>query len=234
MKKNLFFPLMLAISMFLVSCEDEETLFVTFEDVALSADSIWNGSDASGKFTTSGFDFNNSYNAAWFSWSGFACSAKTDTKTNSYENQYSVIAGIGAAKSAKFALVYDSASMVSSSAIKIKNAMLTNSTYAYLDMKNGSDYSKIFAAGDWFKVIITGYNNNVKTASVDYYLADFREGKSFLSANWAKVDLSALGVVNQLTFTFDSSDKGSYGVNTPKYVCIDNIGYSIAETAKKD
>lgn len=225
MKKNVFFPLILVLSVLLISCEDEKSVFVTFEDVALTADSIWNGSDGSGKFTTSGLDFNNSYNAKWFSWSGFACSAKTDTKTKGYANQYSVIAGVGAAKSAKFALAYDSASIVSSSVIEIKSAMITNSTYTYFEVMDGSNFSKKFAAGDWFKVIITGYNNKLKTASVDYYLADYRDGKSFLSNTWNKVDLSTLGSVDQISFTFDSSDKGEWGVNTPKYVCIDNIEY---------
>ncbi len=232
MKKNLFFPVVLILSFFLISCEEENLQLITFEEVALSADSIWNGSDGSGKFSTAGFNFNNSYNAAWFSWSGFACSAKKDTKTIGWANQYSVIAGVGAAKSAKFALAFDSASVATNSAIELKSAMLTNSTYTYFEIKDGSKFSKKFVAGDWFKVIITGYNNKVKTSSVEYYLADFRNSKTFLSNAWAKVDLSTLGTVNQITFTFDSSDKGDYGVNTPQYVCIDNIEY-VDPTVKK-
>jgi len=225
MKKCYFFSLALIFSVLMVSCDEVETKFVTFEDVALTADSIWNGSNGSGMFTTSGFDFNNNYNSAWFSWTGFACSAKTDTKTKGWANQYSVIAGTGAAKSAKFALAYDSASVVSASPVNIKSAMITNSTYTYFDIIDGSDFSKKFVDGDWFKVIITGYNNGVKTSSIDYYLADYRNGKSFLANTWNKVDLSSIGTVNQISFTFDSSDKGAWGVNTPQYVCIDNIEY---------
>jgi hypothetical protein len=103
--------------------------------------------------------------------------------------------------------------------------MITNSTYAYLDMLNGSDYSKKFASGDWFKVIITGYLNNVKQSTVEYYLADFRDGKTVLSKTWDKIDLSSLGSVDRLSFTFDSSDKTGGWMNTPAYACIDNITF---------
>jgi len=67
-------------------------------------------------------------------------------------------------------------------------------------------------------------DNNV-TGAVDYYLADFRNGKSYLTNQWVKVDLSSLGKVDNLIFLFDSSDKGTFGVNTPKYVCIDNLEF---------
>jgi len=229
MKKNLFFSLVLVFSMFLVSCEDENLQFITFEEVALT-DSAWIGSNGAGKFSVGDFDFMNSYDAKWSSWKGFACSAKTDTKTAGYTNDLSVMAGVGAAKSAKFAVVYDTATVICNNAVKLSSMMLTNSTYAYLDITTGSDYSKKFVAGDWFKVIITGYRNKVKTASVDYYVADFRDGKSFVSNEWKTVDVSALGEVDVISFSFDSSDKGAWGINTPKYVCIDNIAYSEIET----
>jgi len=240
MKKSLFFPLMLLFSLFLISCEEEEPIvektlsYVTFEDVELT-DSVWTGSNGAGKFSASGFDFENSFSKFdWgSSWKGFACSAKTDTQTAGYLNEYSVIAGIGAAKSAKFAVVYDTATVICNASVKLSSMMLTNNTYAYLDMKTGSLFTKKFAANDWFKVTITGYKNKIKTNSVDYYLADFRDGKTFISNSWNIVDVSTLGEVDMFSFAFDSSDKGVYGVNTPKYVCIDNISYSEIEVSAK-
>lgn len=231
MKKNLFFSVVLFLSLVFVSCEDKTSLFVTFEDVPLT-DSIWNGANGSGKFVTSGLEFQNSYNTSWASWSGFACSAKKDTQTAGWANQYSVIAGSGAAKSVKFALAFDSATIICTTPVEIESIMLTNSTYAYLDMKNGSTFGKKFATDDWFKVTITGYKNKVKTSSVDYYLADYRSGKSFISNTWNKVDLTTLGTVDIVTFTFDSSDKGQWGVNTPQYVCVDNIEYFETTSSK--
>lgn len=237
--KSIKILLSLAIAALLfTSCQPETVIpdyvtvstVVDFENVKLNSDSIWNGSDGSGSFTTKVATFNNNYNSAWFSWSGFACSAKKNTTTVGFGNQYSVSAGSGAVNSKQFALAYDKATLLCDSNLygnlSIKNIMLTNSTYTFLDMKNGSAYSKKFVAGDWYKVIITGYLSSVKTSSVDYYLADFRAGKTFLSNTWNKVDVSPLGKVDKVTFSFDSSDQGAWGMNTPAYVCIDNIEFT--------
>lgn len=168
------------------------------------------------------------YNAEWDfgSWEGFAISSKTDSVTNGFGNQYSVIAGKGADGSSKFALAYDTAVITLSyinSYQTVKSVMLTNSTYAYHEMKNGSNFSKKFTNGDWFKVVIKGFFNNNKTGEIEFYLADFRDGKSIIIRDWTKVSLAALGKVEKITFSFDSSDKGDFGINTPKYVCIDNL-----------
>lgn len=202
---------------------------IDFENVKLNSDSIWNGSDGSGSFTTKVATLNNSYNSTYFSWSGFACSAKKDTKTAGWGNQYSVSAGSGAVGSKQFALTYGTATLLCDSNsygnFSIKSAMITNSTYAYLEIKNGG-YGKIFAAGDWFKVTITGYLNGIKTNTTDYYLADFRDGKSFISNSWNKVDLASLGKVDKVTFTLSSTDNNDYGMKTPAYCCIDNIEFT--------
>jgi hypothetical protein len=244
MKKSKLF---LAVSLFglvLTSCNSEieyktpdsvtVSTIVDFENVKLNADSTWNGSDGSGAFISKVATFNNSYNSAWFSWSGFACSAKKDTKTAGYTNQYSTCASSGAFSSKQFGLAYDVATLVCDSNVygnfSIKSLYITNTTWAYLGMKSG-DYGnggvgKKFSTNDWFKVTITGYLNNVKTNAIDYYLADFRDGKTFLSNSWNKVDVSILGKVNKVTFTFDSTDKSGGWLNTPAYACIDNIEFT--------
>mgnify|MGYP001175592493 FL=1 len=228
MRKIKFLSLIFVAALFFTSCEDlnYDTVLVDFEDVTLT-DSIWNGSDGSGKFVSNDITFNNNYNAAWFVWSGFSCSAKKDVVTTGWANQYSAIAGSGATGSKQYAVVYDSASVVCAPDIngtfEARSVMLTNSVYAYYDMKNGSDYSKKFGTDDWFKVIIKGYLNNIVVGTKEFYLADFRNGKSVLINKWVKADLKSFGEIDRLSFTFASSDMGSYGMNTPAYVCIDNL-----------
>jgi len=218
--------------------DDKTTVVVDFEDVKLDTTGYWNGSDKagtlingsySGSFQSSSanLQFLNTFiPSTWGDyWAGLACSSKNDTLTAGYNNQYSVIAGSGALKSAKFGLAYDTATINipnTTATTEIKSIMLTNSTYAYFEMKNGG-FGKKFTTGDWFKVIIKGYFDATETGAVEFYLADFRDGKSKLLKIWEKVDLSSLGKVNKIQFTFDSSDKGMFGVNTPKYVCLDNI-----------
>jgi len=241
MKKSNLFLVAFAALVF-VSCEPETeiviqtpdtvtpTTLVDFENVKLNADSIWNGSDGSGFFSTKVATFSNNFNSTYFSWSGFACSAKKDRLKEGYSNQYSVSSGSGALGSKQFAIAYGTATLLCDSNLygnfSLKSISLTNSTYAYLEMKNGSNFSKKFVAGDWYKIIITGYLNNTKTNQVEYYLSDFRDGKTILSNTWEKVDVSSIGKVDKVTFTFDSSDQGTWGMNTPAYACIDNIEFT--------
>jgi len=236
MKKKSLIVLSTLLLIFFTSCENDSDFklktTVDFEDVELGENGYWNGSDFSKKFVSNGFIFLNDFTSSpWGDfWLGFACSSLTDTITAGYDNQYSVAAGSGAWGSNKFAVAFDDSATVNCpknelGTYEAKSIMLCNSTYAYLDMRNGSAFSKKFADGDWFKVTIKGFLNNNATGAVDYYLADFRNGKHYLCHQWVKVDLSSLGKVDQLIFLFDSSDKGTFGVNTPKYVCIDNLEF---------
>lgn len=210
----------------------------TFEDVALGEQGFWNGSDLSGEedsgnyygsFTSSVFSFDNIYTAAWGSYMGFACSSLTDTVTSGFTNQYSPKAGEGANGSAQFALAYDDGATFNCTYKEgytnntLKSVMVTNGTYTYNEIRDGSAYSKKFESGDWFKVTFTGYKGETETGSVDYYLADFRDGKTYINKEWVEVDLTPLSDATTVMITFDSTDKGQFGVNTPTYVFIDNL-----------
>ncbi len=252
-KLNLFYVIAILAVLF-VSCKPEsevKTYIVDFEDVTLT-DGIYNGSDLSGtpkKETAWGEEITNYYKdivsgvakfqntftkaETWTSWLGFAISNKTDQKTVGYMNQYSVYASGGALGSKQFAVAFKDATVIidknEHGNFKINSLMLNNSTYAYLGMKNGEygGMGKKFETDDWFKVTITGSLNNTETGKVDYYLADFRDGKKFVLDKWTKVDMSALGEVDKLTFEFASSDVHEiYGMNTPAYVCVDNLEFT--------
>jgi hypothetical protein len=228
---------------------------VTFDDLELAANSFWNGSDLSGEakeedvpwgegkmtvyygnFTSGNSVFLNEYNKTYDSWTGFAYSNKTNTtieelNPNNYSSlMYDVAAGKGADESKNFALVFDNATFDcpadENGLFRIESLMLTNNTLNTYILKNGFGATMPFGDGDWFKVIITGYNNNIAKASVEYYLADFRGGKTFISRDWVKVDVSLLGEVDKVSFTFESSDTGQWGMNTPAFVCVDNIVFT--------
>lgn len=237
MKSIKLFFAVAVIGLVITSCqtrEEVQTVLIDFEDVKLDSTGYLNGSNGLGSFVSGPANFvTNFTQSQYFSfWSGFACSSNIDSVTPGYVNQYSVIAAKGATDSKQFAVAYDTA-IVKINFIdhyyKIKNMMITNSTYAYKAMLNGTDFSHPFSNasdngnGDWFKVKITGLFESHETGTVDYYLADFRNGKSFISKTWEKVDLSTLGQVDELMITFDSSDKSFGYMNNPAYACIDNI-----------
>jgi len=199
---------------------------VDFEDLPLAAESFWNGSDGSGGFTASGVHFSNSYNAEWASWDGFAYANLTDTTVEGFAAQYNAIPGSGVDGSQTYAIAYCSAFAAAPPTITLDSeqtvtgAYFTNSNWAYYSMSKGDDFAKKFAAGDWFKLTITGIDaNGAETGTVEFKLAD---GENIIST-WTWVDLSALGAVKELTFGLSSSDNGDYGMNTPAYFCMDNF-----------
>ncbi len=96
---------------------------------------------------------------------------------------------------------------------------VTNTTWGYYAMKNGSDFSKAFTASDWCKLTITAYKNNAAVGSVDVMLAD----KGQILDKWQKVQLGQFGIIDALVFTMSSSDSGQWGMNNPAYFCIDGF-----------
>lgn len=242
------------VSVVFTACDpetEETTNVITFEDVALGNNGVWNGSAMTGTMTSyqAWGSTVHSYSSAfksgilncpntffqdqsWYStwWSGMACSNHNDVDSIGYGNQYSVYAPAGAGGSAKFALVgSDSATCEFESPVKLKSLEFNNSTYVYWSLKEGKDgsgYVRKFTTGDYFNVTVNGYDaNKVKTGQVTMTLADFRNSKTYICSEWTTLSLEALGTVKTLEFVFTSTDAGLFGMNTPAYVCIDNIEY---------
>lgn len=209
-------------------------IVATFDDLALAPEYFWNGSDSSGKFNSGSITFYNSYNSDWQSWNGFAYSNMTDVTTSGYGNQYSAITGKGCESSANYAVCYPSpsAELELSTSGKPKGFYITNSTYAYLSMKNGDAFAKKFGGvsgndPDYFRLMIEAVNAEGEPVdAVYFYLADFRStdnSKDYIVNNWTWVDLSDLKEAKKLRFSLSSSDN-SYGyMNTPGYFCLDNF-----------
>jgi hypothetical protein len=213
-----------------------------FEDLSPGAAGYWNGSDGSGGFSSGGLTFNNSFTdwgGGYYSWAGWAYSNKTDTATPGYENQYSAIAGGGQGGSGNYAVGYGgfpAATVTTQENTLFQSAYLTNTTYAYLSMRDGDAFAKKFNATDedWFKLTITGRNAaQVVVGSIDVYLADFRLAAArfdnpvkdnYILNQWRKVDLAGLGnTARTLSLSFASSDNGDFGMNTPAYAAFDTF-----------
>lgn len=116
---------------------------------------------------------------------------------------------------------------------EISGMWVCNSTYTYLVMLYGNEFTTGGLPLEdqptnehYFKLIATGYDsNNAVTGTAEIYLADF-DGNSDLNGirnGWTYFDLSELKEVNKIVLNFKGSDSGTYGLNTPAYVCIDNI-----------
>lgn len=229
--KRILFPVLMFSALVFAGCKsgnEADMVCACFEDLVLNEDGIINNAALQVEDLT----FSNIFNEEWQSWEGFAASSKTDIQTEGFENQYSVITG-KAYSGTQFAVAYqgmEKPTITASKTVQFKEARITNGTYPYLTIKNGNDYSKKFAEGDYFNVTLKGFDaTGAETGSVVVYLADFRDGKSEILNEWKLVDLTPLGSCIKVTLEFDSSDKGEYGLNTPAYAMFDDIKYVIAE-----
>lgn len=162
---------------------------------------------------------------------GFTYTNKSDNKTPGYSNNSAIVSGgvnsetyLTANTSSFTPAIFHFAANVS---YNIVGMYVTNSTYAYLSMKDGDQFAKKFGDGDWFKLTAIGLDsNNKEIGKVEIYLADFRDKKSVILDKWTWFDLTSLGKVAQVRFDLSSSDNGKYGMNTPSYFCADAIVFS--------
>ncbi|KAA6313793.1 hypothetical protein EZS27_035490 [termite gut metagenome] len=114
---------------------------------------------------------------------------------------------------------------------KFAGMWVTNSTVAYLAMKDGDDgfdpplVKGPFTVGDYFILATIGYDDDNKSiGNVNFYLADFlRSEKSYIVDTWVWMDLTPLASAKYIEFEMSSTDNNNGYMNTPSYFCIDDI-----------
>ena len=223
-----------------------EATTATFENLYLDNESFWAGPDTKGtvmegtygdemvgSFVSGSYQFSNSYNTSYGSWSGFAYSNRTATDFNTITpDQYNSVVGHGYDNSENFAVAFNGGEIKVLNAPltgdSIRGCYITNSAWTANTILNAkeSDYAHKFAKGDWMKITFTGYHADGTETKVDYYLADYRSAKEadhYCLDSWQWVDLRSLGEVTSIKFSLSGSDSGQYGLNTPAYFCIDNF-----------
>lgn len=185
------------------------------------------------------WEINEAYGSREFWNGGVAVSRWTETTVNSWENQCSVYGEGGHDGSETFAVATGMKNEYGGdySVIYFSDAdteaifdsfRVANTTYAVLSMRYGDSFGvKAFSYEDkdWFKLIVTGFDKaDTETGTVEYYLADFRTATApGIVEGWHKVDLSTLGKAHKIAFSFESSDAGEWGINTPTYFCFDDL-----------
>ena len=230
--KRLFF-LCIAFS-FLFGMTMAHADVIDLEELSLDVESYWNGSDASGGFTSQETLFNNNYDITYESWDGFSYSNKTDTSATDWQDsQYIGITGEGFGGSSNYVIGYCSSfaptppTVTFPSLCQVEGAYFTNNSYAYNSMLNGDAFSRKFESQDWFLLTITGRDGSGNvTGNVDLLLAD---GTDIVDA-WIWSDLSSLGQIKSLEFTLSSSDTGDWGMNTPAFFCMDHLTFNYPST----
>ncbi len=191
--------------------------------VAPAVDGLYNWND-------SGVTFRHEVTFGGFGWEGMTYSSVNDTATAGFGNQYAAYGdGMGMGDTGSYAVFYNSAPATVLLPVEtmVQGFYANNMTYSALSMLNGDAFARQFttASNDYFTLTIEGFDDlTVSQGTVDFDLADYTGASGVLVDDWTWVDLSGLGSdVSSLAFSFDSSDVGGFGINTPQYFAMDNL-----------
>ncbi len=212
-----------------------------FENFGLEPGEFINNDTTGNGFISNLLRLPNDFNEAYQSWSGWAISAMTDTVTPGFTNDLSAITGGGFDNSNTYGVAFTSGE----NAIHVRpdgsgyvpaafyeGMYVTNSTFAFLSMLNGDAFAKRFGGEtgedpDFFSIVFRSvWNGEVAEDSIEFFLADYRfenPEDDYIIDEWTWVDLSGLGLVDDILITMRSSDVGEFGINTPSYFCIDDV-----------
>ena len=225
-----------------------DDVVATFETVDLGERGYANGDDLKGGFEDGAFFFANTYTESYGSWTGFSISNKKETNFIDYmTSQYNSCVGHGVNGSEQYAVYYYSnygrTEVTDCEAVKEKDGnpfqalgfYVTNSAWnvqAYT-VSDGMTEGP-FGEGDWCKLTVYGVKDNEVKGSVDFYLADYRSDNAadhYYVKDWTWLDLSSLGMVDQLNFAVTASRANEWGTTTPTYFCMDNFNDAKAAAA---
>lgn len=217
-----------------VSCEKGEES-VAPEKIVESFEGVIDGEYAYG-FHGENVGCEHFYNDEYNYWGGFALSKvyDRDATNGKYENQYAVY-NTEAASGDNFLLYYYDSYSDPCDMVFIKQSALLHSvklnltTYVYASITDEAinDFARKFEDGDYLKVVFSALDKLEKPTgeSVECYVVDYRDGKRFVADNWNEFSLGI--TADRVRITIETSDVGEYGANTPLYIAIDDLVYSL-------
>jgi len=205
-----------------------------FENINLAPEhELKFANDTTGYFESGSFSLQETVSYSGSSVAGAVISSHSDTVFGGLQDANKSIAG-GAYEGQNYVVFYvnawgDPDKITLKEAAVIPGMYVCNSVYAYSSMTKGDAYAgDPFGADDYFRLTVYGYLNGVAVnASVS---VDLAEGTNIMD-KWTYVDLTELGQVDALSFTMSGSRTGQYGLNTPSYFCIDNLGAAAPKEA---
>lgn len=226
---------------------------INFSDLSLPPESFWNGSDQSGYFESNGIVYYNEYNSKYGSYAGATYSNITQYTAGTLYNgsgQYAAAPLGGLSKDGTtdpneiYSVIYvdhnysmfAEAPVIDLSALESSvDGIYLSNTSLTVDVLTSPKYESNpahpFTDGDWMKISIYGYDANMsEIGTVEFYLADYRDGKTDIVKDWQYVSFEAFtGDVKFLNFEITSSDNGEWGMNTPSFVAVGGFSTAVPE-----
>ncbi len=185
-----------------------------FEEIGMNPSGFQQDASPSTAFASGDVLLPNFWDPVFQYWEGWAISAVKDNKTPGFQNQYSAIPGEGAFGSEHYAVGYVFGEGVialtdPSRGKPVQGLWVTNSTYAYFSMRDGDAFAKKFGGPSGM--------------DPDFFRVTFRTRLNGVT-----------GADSVTVLTLESSDVGSFGMNTPAYVCIDRVTTAGSTSALDD
>lgn len=194
-------------------------------------------SDYSYGYENDYLEFEYFYNEEYAYWGGFAQSRvkDADAANGLFANQYAVYNEAAASGDSFLIYYYDSYNepcdiVVKQQGVSLRDVMLNLTTYTYASITDEAinDFARIFVDGDYLKVVFTGMRGNEATGVVECYVVDYRDGKREMTTEWTTFSLANLGEgYDRVSVTIETTDVGEWGANTPLYIAMDNLSYSV-------
>ena len=179
------------------------------------------------------------YNDEFNYWGGFAQSKMydTDLANGLFENQYSVYNSKAKSGDNFLLYYYDSYSepcdiVFKREGIRLQSLYLNLTTYTYASITNEdiNSFARVFGDGDYLKVVFTPLldaETVVADKAVECYVVDYRDGKRKADIDWTKYDLLFDAEYYGVRVTIETTDVGDYGANTPLYIAMDDLFYTV-------
>lgn len=228
--------------LFAVACTTNDEEKWNFKSAVIESFETVLSGDADYKlgYATELLIFEHYYDETYGSWCGFAQSKCYDMEDASYENQYSVYNEKAASGDHFLLYYYDTYHAENNQPTdilcryygdyKFNSVRLCLSTFTYHAIVTGSNaFARPFDEGDYIKVTFIALGENKSEGeSVEFYIADYRDGKRFVATDWTSVDLTPLqGELWGIRVRVETTDVGEWGPNTPLYICMDDLTYSV-------
>lgn len=198
-----------------------------FENINLAAEQeLKFANDTTGFFESGSFSLQETVSYSGSSVAGAVISSHSDTVFGGLQDANKSIAG-GAYEGQNYVVFYvnawgDPDKIKLNAPAVVPGMFVCNSVYTYSSMTKGDAYAgEPFTKDDYLSLIVYAKLNGVAVNARVF--VDLAEGTKIMD-QWTWVDLSSLGEIDELTFEMTGSRTGQYGLNTPSYFCIDNIG----------
>lgn len=228
----------------LASAQPVTSLQVGFEDLKsqIPTGEVWNGSNGNTQYVferegakilgmTIGWD--TAWGGYWSNqWAFSRQSLTTEEPSNFTKQLYAAKPGKGAEIAGEvYAIGAQNAYLLNKRNTEqgISGFSVSNTTFAFNSMRLGDNFAKKFQAADKdsFVLIVRAYQNQTLRQEQRVYLADFRGtnvDKHFILDSWQYVAMDYPDS-DSIHFELQSSDNGSFGINTPTYFALDAINF---------